>query len=304
MILQDFVKMKTFLRVADERSLSKASLKLNISQPAVTQHIKGIESALECRLIERRKSGVLLTKEGKCLYRIASRLAAQLEEGERELEKIIRKETPLILAACPVVGNYILPCCIHDIQETVGNISVVIKPSVEIHALLDNKQADIAIFLPPQRVSSATYREWLEDEIVICSNRPLPQAVTAESIEQYDWLMRGEASQAKSMVDHALKSLGTDCSKLFKPYHTFSEIAAVKQAVLKCSKTQSRPTAALISRFAVADEVARGDLYVSRFANCDIRRMFYIAYLKERKNDERIKTTVDFLLQNKERAQK
>ncbi len=45
-MLKDFVKLETFLTVARERSFSKASAKLGISQPAVTQQIKFIEKYL------------------------------------------------------------------------------------------------------------------------------------------------------------------------------------------------------------------------------------------------------------------
>ena len=42
-MVKDFLKLETFLIVARERSFSKASAKLGISQPAVTQKIKSIE---------------------------------------------------------------------------------------------------------------------------------------------------------------------------------------------------------------------------------------------------------------------
>jgi len=73
-MLKDFAKLETFLTVIRERSFSKASAKLGISQPAVTQQIKFIEKYLDCKIIERKKNGVVLTKEGEDLYRIALRL--------------------------------------------------------------------------------------------------------------------------------------------------------------------------------------------------------------------------------------
>lgn len=57
-MLKDFVKIETFLTVARERSFSKASAKLGISQPAVTQQIKFIEKYLGVRVIERKKTAL------------------------------------------------------------------------------------------------------------------------------------------------------------------------------------------------------------------------------------------------------
>ena len=70
-MLKDFAKLMTFLTVVREKSFSKASAKLGISQPAVTQQIKFIEDYLDTRVVERKKNGIKLTKEGEDLFRIA-----------------------------------------------------------------------------------------------------------------------------------------------------------------------------------------------------------------------------------------
>lgn len=46
---------KIFVIVAEEKNITKASQKLNISQPAVTKHIKNLESELNTILFERKK---------------------------------------------------------------------------------------------------------------------------------------------------------------------------------------------------------------------------------------------------------
>jgi len=54
-MLKDFAKLHTFLTVVKEKSFSKASAKLGISQPAVTQQIKFIEDEIaEGKLFESR----------------------------------------------------------------------------------------------------------------------------------------------------------------------------------------------------------------------------------------------------------
>ena len=55
-MLKDFTKLETFLTVVQEKSFSKASAKLGISQPAVTQQIKHIEEYLDTQIVERRKN--------------------------------------------------------------------------------------------------------------------------------------------------------------------------------------------------------------------------------------------------------
>ena len=84
-MLKDFSKINTFLTVARERSFSKASAKIGISQPAVTQQIKYIEEFLQCKILERKKNGIILTKEGNELYRTALKLEKCVANAEKEL---------------------------------------------------------------------------------------------------------------------------------------------------------------------------------------------------------------------------
>lgn len=59
---------RIFVAVAKEKNLTKASEKLNISQPAVTKHIKNLENQLQVTLFKRNKSGMELTDKGQELF--------------------------------------------------------------------------------------------------------------------------------------------------------------------------------------------------------------------------------------------
>lgn len=56
---------KIFVFVSREQNITKASEKLNISQPAVTKHIKNLESQLGVTLFKRNKYGMELTENGR-----------------------------------------------------------------------------------------------------------------------------------------------------------------------------------------------------------------------------------------------
>lgn len=59
---------KIFVIVAKEENITKASNILNISQPAVTKHIKNLEEILKIKLFERTSKGLILTDAGNELY--------------------------------------------------------------------------------------------------------------------------------------------------------------------------------------------------------------------------------------------
>lgn len=77
---------RIFAIVADEKNVTKASEILNISQPAVTKHIKNLENELNMILFNR-SHGMQLTKQGEALYkRIVPHIKA-INEVEKSFEK-------------------------------------------------------------------------------------------------------------------------------------------------------------------------------------------------------------------------
>ena len=59
---------RIFYTVAINQNITKASEELNISQPAVTKHIKNLEEILQAKLFVRSNHGIKLTEQGKSLY--------------------------------------------------------------------------------------------------------------------------------------------------------------------------------------------------------------------------------------------
>ena len=64
----DLELYKIFKIVAEEENITNASKRLNISQPAVTKHIKNLEDALRNKLFERTNKGLNLTEVGKKIF--------------------------------------------------------------------------------------------------------------------------------------------------------------------------------------------------------------------------------------------
>ncbi len=61
-------RLKVFYVVAKYLSFTKASQELLISQPAITKHIKEIETKLAIRIFERKGNRISLTPAGKILF--------------------------------------------------------------------------------------------------------------------------------------------------------------------------------------------------------------------------------------------
>ena len=78
----DLELYRIFYVVAKTKNITKASEELHISQPAVTKHIKNLESLLGLPLFIRTNKGVILTEYGEKIYLNVKQALILLEECE------------------------------------------------------------------------------------------------------------------------------------------------------------------------------------------------------------------------------
>jgi len=292
--------METFLTVARERSFSKASAKLGISQPAVTQQIKYIENYLEAKIIDRKKNGIKLTAEGDELYKVVTQLEKSILTLEKDVLKIIKKEMTFRLAASYTIGSYVIPGkCLNSIAESIGNnVTLSIDVTDKIIMGLKERKFDVGLIESPLFDDALVYREWFDDELVIFSNTPLPKVVNTEELYDYKWVCRDEGSHTRRLISEVFEELGVSC-KSFNVLSEVSNTTAALQSVKRATKDSDQPTVSVISKHAIADEVARGELFESRIYGFTMSRKFYIVYTKENKNNVFIDNVVNYILTGK-----
>ena len=298
-MLTDFAKIETFLTVVREKSFSKASAKLGISQPAVTQQMKYIEDYLDVQIVDRKKNGIRLTKEGQMLYSIGQKIERCVNNAEKELLKIMNKDVTFVFGASFIIGNYILPKFLNNLKENINN-DVSINVSVSHKAIEDllDKKIDMALvenYIPDENI---IYREWMEDEIVIFSNQPLPPKAKAKDLLSYKWVYRNPDSHTRLIFKESLdKANYPDCDT-FNVTSEVTSATTIVQTVLHSNKDEE-PTVSVVSRKAIESLLKADALYESRVGNQKMVRKLYIAYRKDRKHDAFIENVVDYLLKIK-----
>lgn len=137
----DFELYRIFVAVADEENITRASEKLNISQPAITKQIKNLENQLSIKLFERRSKGVALTNEGKKIYE-------KLKNPIEELNKIdaqIGKEKIINIGTHNHMGGLIFGQAINQytLKYPNVNLNLVCEEMNELLRKLKNKEIDI-----------------------------------------------------------------------------------------------------------------------------------------------------------------
>lgn len=88
----DFRHLRAFIAVAEESSVTKAAVRLHISQPPLSRHIRQLEEELGMTLFVRHRQGVRLTDAGATLLEKAKVLAAAASDFYETAGQTTRSE--------------------------------------------------------------------------------------------------------------------------------------------------------------------------------------------------------------------
>ena len=67
-------KLLTLIELSKVNSFTKAAKELNLTQPAVSQHVKQLEEEFDAKLFIRSNNNLFLTKEGEIVLKYALRI--------------------------------------------------------------------------------------------------------------------------------------------------------------------------------------------------------------------------------------
>ncbi len=121
-------ELRQFVEVANQRSISSAAKRLNISQPALSRAIRQLEATYGVPLFMRTGAGVELSAYGSALYSRAVQILPALDEARDEIEHLQGRTKAVIrIATGDLWGLVILPRVIREFGRTHPDVLVEVK---------------------------------------------------------------------------------------------------------------------------------------------------------------------------------
>ncbi len=106
----DIHQLRVFSSVFKNRSFSKASEELHLTQPTVSDHVKTLEEELECKLFDRLGRTIIPTKEAEVLYSHAVEIIEKINVTKDMLSRLKKEITgELVVGASTIPGTYLMP---------------------------------------------------------------------------------------------------------------------------------------------------------------------------------------------------
>ena len=151
---------RVFKEVAETGNISLAAKNLYISQSAVSQSIKQLETALQARLFARSPRGVSLTWEGQMLYQYVRSALGLLATGEDKLSQAQQLLLgTLTIGASDTVTSFFLTQYLdafHRLHPGI-RLKIVSGRSAKVLSMLKSGAVDIAFASSPSEPGLSTW---------------------------------------------------------------------------------------------------------------------------------------------------
>jgi DNA-binding transcriptional LysR family regulator len=274
------IRLTTFLVLGKIKNFTKAGEILNLTQPAVSQHIKFLEEYYHTDLIKKQGRAINLTEAGEVLFKYAKELDVLYRSLERDVRNSSQSKKVYNVGATMTIGGYVLPYILGKYKEVYKNIDILLQVNntEEIINKLLNRYIHFALVEGPFDKDKFNYRKFKDDELVLVVSSKHEfskrESVHLEEVINGKLILREKGSGTRKVFENKLMELGYDLENM-KNYMEIGDISAIKSLV------ESNLGYTVISREAIKREAELGVIKIVPIRDTIILREFNFIYLGE-----------------------
>ncbi len=210
--MTDF-RLKVFVSVARNLSFTKAAEEIFISQPAITKHIKELESTFQTPLFERFGNKISLTAAGKLLLEHSQHILEAYNRMDYEMSMLRNSgQGELRMGASTTIAQYVLPPLLAEFSEKFPHISISMlnDNSAGIENALQQHQIDLGMVEGQHKQVNLKYSKFMDDELVaVVHNRSklaVHDEITVRQLQQIPLVLRENGSGTLEIIKTALSA--------------------------------------------------------------------------------------------------
>ena len=208
----NYTQIRSFNAVTKHRSFTKAAKILNVSQSAISEQVKSVESRFKIKLFIRNGNGISLTDYGKKLYDI-TRDIDDIHEQALNLLKSSNRLTSGTLNIGTVAPIHLMPILSKFSKKYPKiNCNIVFGNSVQIKEKLLKKEIDIGILADINDQSQLYSKPLVRDKLLLFASIKntisKTKNISFKDIVNETFIVREKGSQTRALVEKELLHLG------------------------------------------------------------------------------------------------
>lgn len=207
-------QLRYFVALAETGGFGRAAETVFVSQPALSQQIKELETILGVELVERLPRGVRLTRAGREVLERSRRILGEVAELERAARLSRGLTGRLRLGVIPTVAPYLLPIALTRLRARDLTLDIRVREA-QTETLLDDLEAgrvDAVVAALPLPVAGLAVEPLVSDRFVLAGTAARlarwigdPEALRPTSLAPDQLLLLDEGH---CLADQALEVCG------------------------------------------------------------------------------------------------
>lgn len=273
-------RLKTFIDLCETKSYTKTAKRLCITQPAVSQHIKYIESKYNIKLFDYIGKNLTLTKLGQDFLNNILKLKTMSLSIENDLKNSKCISKSLSFGATRSIGEFVMPNIIKNYLKDCpnANLSMVVDNTKTLLDML--KKGVLEFCFIEGHFNKADYETHLfsyEDFIFIASPKNHLAKKSNLSIEDLfgeNLILREQGSGSRDIFELWLYEQNYS-NKNFNSLLQVGNINLIKDLV------KNNFGISIIYKVAVMDELEKNELIMLDINSMKLSHEFNFIYLKD-----------------------
>ena len=165
--------LRYFVAVAEMENVSRAALKLHVSQPGLSRQIRDLEDEIGFCLLERTAKSVRLTDAGRAFLDDARTLLQNADEAVRKARAVASAEpTELNVGYSPTPVAEILPKVLRTFQQAMPNVHIRLYDwsNKDILDGIRDSRLQLGLIVPPPKASAlhhVRYEELFDERVCV-----------------------------------------------------------------------------------------------------------------------------------------
>lgn len=210
----DLKQLTYFVRVAELGSFTRASIVLDIAQPALSRQVRLLEVELRQNLLVRNGRGITLTEAGKVLLEHARGVLHQMERLREELSRVRGSLAGRVAVGLPpTLGRILAVPLTREFKALMpdATLSIVDGLSRTMQEGLLTGQLDIALVYNAVPTPGIALRPLLPDELLLVQGEdgaPGGDPVDLADIARHRLIIPARPNALRMHVETALLNIG------------------------------------------------------------------------------------------------
>ncbi|SPD83278.1 transcriptional regulator [Pseudomonas syringae] len=183
--------IRYLLAVSDHGNFTRAAEALHVSQPALSQQIRQLESSLGVQLFDRTRRSVVPTDAGRVYLDHARRCLLELEAGKRALNDVSDlSRGQLRLGVTPTFSEYLIAPLIDRFSALYPGVAIILTelPLEQITEALINEALDLAIGFAGSHAVEIESQPLFDEQLCLVMAKSAPEKQTALTLEDLQTL--------------------------------------------------------------------------------------------------------------------